>query len=404
MSFEITNKITRFENEDIQISRRKLGENKSSTDDDINLKYASGEVRIVTEQARYPLDTITTMLETGKYILMPEFQRRHRWNVEQKSRLIESFIMNIPIPPIFLYEVNYSEYEVMDGLQRLTAIKEFYQDKFSLKNLEYWRELEGKKYSQLPSDIKRGIDRRYISSIILLKETSKNEEQEKALKQLVFERLNSGGTKLEYQESRNALYAGKFNNLCIKLSCNEYFCKIFKIPEHHYQDKNIPPKLEKNSMYSKMKDVEIVVRFFAMRFLDNYDMPLKNFLDVVTDQCNLLDDDVINEYENLFNETIKLAYNIFGEKAFGMWKVQDDDKMEFSTDPNLFLFDPMMLVLSTMLNKGNILIENKEDIYNGLRELQNKNSILTEGRRSTKNDIKERAKIFYEYFNSFIKC
>ena len=72
--------------------------------DDINEKYIKGEVRIVTEQARYPLTSIVGMVESDDYALNPDFQRRHRWNETQKSKLIESFIMNVPIPPIFLYE------------------------------------------------------------------------------------------------------------------------------------------------------------------------------------------------------------------------------------------------------------------------------------------------------------
>lgn len=392
--------IIHFDNESISITRKKLGIRVSATHEEINKKYASGEVRIVTEQARYPLDTINGMLDSGKYRLMPEFQRRHRWNQEQKSKLIESFIMNIPIPPIFLYEVDYSLYEVMDGLQRLTAIQDFYNDKFALRKLEYWRELEGMKYSQLPQDVKRGIDRRYISSIILLKETSKSNDQEKELKQLVFERLNSGGTKLEYQESRNALYSGDFNTLCLKLSCNPYFCKIFRIPEHQYEG-CISPKLEKNSMYSKMKDVEIIVRFFAMRFLDDFDMPLKDFLDRVTEACNQLSDDILCKYEILFNETIKLAFDIFGEDAFGMWKNKDEE-MEFSSTSNLFIFDPMMLVLSHMLDKAERLISRRNEIIDGIKQLQLDNEILNEGRKNTKADIKQRVDIFHQYFNQFI--
>ena len=72
----------------------------------INAKYVKGEVRIITEQARYPLPSVVAMYEDHKvYVLNPDFQRRHRWDREKQSRLIESFIMNVPIPPIFLYEV-----------------------------------------------------------------------------------------------------------------------------------------------------------------------------------------------------------------------------------------------------------------------------------------------------------
>jgi hypothetical protein len=81
--------------------------------DSINAKYVKGEVRIVTEQARYPLPTVVGMYRDSKsYVLNPHFQRRHRWDRAKQSKLIESFIMRVPIPPIFLYEVEYSRYEV----------------------------------------------------------------------------------------------------------------------------------------------------------------------------------------------------------------------------------------------------------------------------------------------------
>ena len=118
------------------------------TDEDINEKYAKGDVRIITEQARYPLTAITGMIESGDYKLNPEFQRRRRWDPRKQSKLIESFIMNVPIPPIFLYEDSYSHYEVMDGLQRLTAIHEFYKNKLVLDGLIEWNELNGRTYEE----------------------------------------------------------------------------------------------------------------------------------------------------------------------------------------------------------------------------------------------------------------
>lgn len=97
-----------------------------------------------------------------RYKLDPEYQRRHRWTNQRKSRLIESFLMNIPVPPVFLYERDLARFEVMDGRQRLTALAEFYGNKFALQGLEYWPELDGRTYNQLPSKIRDGIDRRYI--------------------------------------------------------------------------------------------------------------------------------------------------------------------------------------------------------------------------------------------------
>ena len=227
-------------------------------DDEINEKYKRGEIRIVTEQARYPVKSIPEMLKSGDYKLNPEYQRRNRWSNDRKSRLIESFIMNVPLPPIFLYEYEYSKYEVMDGLQRLSSINDFYNNDFSLEGLEYWGELNGKKYSELPSEIQKGIDRRYISSIVLLEETAKTLEEAEELKQIVFERLNSGGEKLTPQETRNALYNGKFNQLCIRIAENPKFKEMWNITSNE------------DTYYKKMYDVELVLRFFAYRFLNKF--------------------------------------------------------------------------------------------------------------------------------------
>src|SRR5690606_6635683 len=101
-----------YENEKVSLFQESAEDQNSFTHEEINEKYKKGEVRIITEQARYPLNTIVNLVSSEDYILNPEFQRRHRWDVSRKSKLIESFIMNVPIPPIFLYEVEYSIYEV----------------------------------------------------------------------------------------------------------------------------------------------------------------------------------------------------------------------------------------------------------------------------------------------------
>jgi uncharacterized protein with ParB-like and HNH nuclease domain len=95
------NKKQLFIDEEVDLgSKEQVIENKM-TANEINEKYNKGEVRIITEQARYPLNTILSIVESNDYILNPEFQRRHRWDKIRKSRLIESIIMNVPIPPIF---------------------------------------------------------------------------------------------------------------------------------------------------------------------------------------------------------------------------------------------------------------------------------------------------------------
>ena len=390
-----------FESEKISITKKKDIENKNVSDNVINDKYSKGEIRIVTEQARYQLTSVPEMVSSSCYNLNPEFQRRHRWNNDQKSRLIESFIINIPIPPIFLYEKDYSTYEVMDGLQRLSAIADFYNDKFKLSGLEFWVELNGKKYSELPSLVKKGIDRRFISAVILLKETAKNEEEAKMLKQIVFERINSGGTKLEYQESRNAFYSGKFSELCKKLSRDRYFCILFNIPEPSEREiENGEPddELQKNDMFKKMKDVEAIVRFFAMRYINSFDMNLKTFLDRFTEQANKLSEKVIREYEELFKNTIKFAYDLLGDTPFGVWKLKNG-LWDYQGRPNMFIYDPIMCVLSQYIEERDLLLNRKHEIRIGMDQLIKDNEIFRDGRKGSKSDVIDRI----EKFDTFIQ-
>jgi hypothetical protein len=377
----------------------------SLSDQQINKKYEKGEIRIITEQARYPLDSIEAMLdskrgEVNKYLLNPEYQRRKRWNNTRKSRLIESFIMNVPIPPIFLYEVDYSMYEVMDGQQRLTAIYDFYKGKFKLEGLEYWRELNGRTYQKLPKQVKGGIDRRYLSSIVLLQETAKNKEEAEQLKQIVFERLNSGGELLTPQETRNALHNGKFNLLCIELAQNDWFRKMWGIPmESEGED-----ELLKNEAYRKMEDAELVLRFFAYRHIDKLSSPIDRFLDEYLKQANRFPDATIKNLRNLFIETISLIYSIFGETAFIPPKEKRDNKT-----PLKAIYDPLMQVFANNIQHKEILIEKsnsiRENLYSNEQLLYIKkenNRPLFEGRFNNKKDVEARIKYFHDFLQEYI--
>ncbi|MEO0043377.1 MAG: hypothetical protein RL329_2825 [Bacteroidota bacterium] len=344
------------------------------SDTAINEKYRKGEMRIVTEIGRIDLHSISSMIDSKqggkqKYILNPEYQRRKRWNNKRKSLLIESFIMNVPIPPIFLYEIEYAVYEVMDGLQRLTAIDEFYKGKFVLEGLEYWRELEGKRYQDLPNNVRAGIDRRYLSSVILLAETATDEEKADFLKKVVFGRLNSGGEKLTPQELRNALYAGKFNDLCIELAKNETFRKMWRLPlEREVEDLLLKTDKELEEMgeytpvmmesYRRMDDVELVLRFFAYGRGKDKNLT-RHTLDEQLKKGNAENQTVLNQSKTLFTETIQLIYDIFGSNAFVMPKRSVNSKT-----PTKTIYDPLMQAFAKNLPHKAKLLEHKKEIVN----------------------------------------
>jgi len=383
--------MVRIEGEVFKLNKNSK-ENLTMSDSEINEKYKRGEIRIITEQARYPIKNIKSMIESNDYKLNPEYQRRKRWDNVRKSKLIESFIMNVPLPPIFLYEYEYSKYEVMDGLQRLTSIVDFYSNEFSLEGLEYWTELNGKKYSELPSEVRKGVDRRYISSIILLEETAKTPEEAEELKQIVFERLNSGGEKLTSQETRNALYPGKFNKLCIKLSEYKNFKLMLKIPI----DEN---ELLLNNSYKKMVDVELVLRFFAYRFLEEFKTTKEKFLDEYLKQANNFSMEVVNQLEILFIKTIDIVWEIFGKDAFLLPKNERTNKK-----PTTVIYDPLMQSISNFLEYEDKLLENKlliknlksADIH---KAIASNGKLLFDGKYDHKAIVEQRV----EYFNSLIE-
>lgn len=362
----------------------------------INEKYMKGETRLVTEQARYPLPTLNELFSKGNaYELQPDFQRRKgRWSSEKKSKLIESFIINVPVPPVFLYEVSYANYEVMDGLQRISTIIDYYNDKFELTGLIQWSELNGMKYSQLPDKIKEGIDRRYLSSIILLNESASDLEKAMQMKQLVFERLNTGGEMLSGQEIRNAIYNGKMNDRCIKLSDNEIFKRLWGLKNDNASAD------EKDPLYRNMGDVELVLRFFAMRFVDKFTGKLDIFLDNYLKSANMFPEKTLDMLEEQFLRNITVAYHLLGDKAFKIYKHRYVS-LDWSSDAQRTVYDPMMIALTQLqLTDAEIEASNKIELMKKLEKFYEDHEDDFDGKKQSRSDIQHRAEILYNFLSS----
>ena len=403
------------------------------SDEELNSRYAKGDIRIVTESARYSLAGILAMLQEDvavegeqkgitekRYKLDPEYQRRHRWTNQRKSRLIESFLMNIPVPPVFLYERDLARFEVMDGRQRLTALAEFYDNKFSLEGLEYWPDLDGRTYNKLPSKVKDGIDRRYISSIILLKETAVDEKQASFLKKIVFERLNSGGVELSAQETRNAVYAGPLNQLCIKLSSNEQFRRMWGIPGHveetspddeeseeavYETEVNVATRTGQR-MFERMEDVELVLRFFAYRHIQKSKSGLNrisDFLDSFLQEGNEYSAATLYGYEALFDETIDFLFECLGTDAFAV--ISEDKQFR----PTKIVYDSIMFVANfpDVIRARPKIRANKAVLRAALMAMYANDRTRTQpsfaGRRTNSSDISARNKAMRNAFETVLQ-
>lgn len=257
-------------NEDLELGDEKDGGEGLPT---LEKKYQKLMRQIVTQKIDLPVSALLSMLKEQVKI-NPEFQRRDRWDVDRQSRLIESLVMNVPIPPVFLGEDEYGHYVVLDGRQRLTAISSFLLNDLTLAGLEVWEELNGLNYQGMVREkLDKYFTRRFIPAVILLKESSA------AVKYDVFDRLNTGGVQANAMEIRNALHRGRFSDLIHVLSRNSLFCEAWQIPTSDHEAKG-------NKFYSEMRDLELVLRFFAIRDLDQMEIAFQDYLSDYMDRRN----------------------------------------------------------------------------------------------------------------------
>lgn len=362
--------------------------------DDIDAKYSSKEERIVTETNREKLPNFVEALKRPNYmILQPQYQRRRRWDPTRQSLLIESFIMNIPVPPLFIYETRYNSYEVMDGQQRIAAIQSFYENELALTGLERWPELNGYTYKKLPPKIRAGIDRRSISYVVLLTESAETDEDAILLKQLVFERLNTGGVRLSQQEIRNCLYQGKLNDLLVALAKQPPFRTAWQLPSFSERELTLPSdELLENKFYSRMQDLEVVLRFFALRHHSHYTQGMQGFLDLYMIRARRFQDADIEFLRDLFLKTLTLAFDIYGKHVFVPF---DPKSNAWDTVPHVAFADAVMVGLSKQLDQSAELLKRRDLIIQKTKLLFSEHPPGTfTGRGNTKKDVENRINLF----------
>lgn len=366
------------------------------------------ELMIVTETGREYLPNLINTIKTRfilednedgvKFSLRPSYQRRPRWENDRKSKLIESLILNIPVPPCFLYEADYARYEVMDGQQRMSSIFDFYKDAFALCDLEILGDLNGKTYSQLPMEERRKLDRRTLSYIVILKESVRSAAEESILRAEVFSRLNTGAVKLERQEVRNCIFSSEFNNSLIKLA------EETALPRLWYTRKNgegFNSEVAKGTdFYKKMQDAEFVLRFFALRHVTEYKVGMQAFLDSYMIAAKAFSKDDILFLENLFKLTINLVEAVYGEFSFRPWLPA---KSAWDSTPRLAYADAQMIAMCDYVNESEKVIFARDRIVEATKQMvaSNENGIFT-GRANTKSSVLKRIDLFKACIKSAI--
>jgi hypothetical protein len=266
---------------------------------------------IKIEQAQYSIYEIKRRYDKGKICIDPDFQRNDVWGGRQKSELIESVIMGIPLPLIYLAENFDGKLVVVDGRQRLTTFFEFLDNKFKLRDLKILKQINGMNFKDMDDNIQYSRYVTIIEDTQLVVQIIKYPTKDK-VRFDIFDRVNRGGTPLNKQEMRNALYQGNATKLLKKLSKQQSFLDATggTISPKHMKDRYIILRalcfyLYQNGEMTDHKDKKIEYRSDMEEFLGS-GMQLLNSFPVKK----------LQKIENIFDDTMKRAYHCMGKDGF----------------------------------------------------------------------------------------
>ncbi len=246
---------------------------------------------VITQPYDLVVGSLVSQIEQKDIILRPSFQRGYVWTNPIASKLIESLVLNVPIPPCYLSQNDNFELDVVDGQQRLESIRRFVDNQFALSSLSIATELNGKRFHQLPSRVQRKIKTHTIRCIVI---TSSSHPD---VKFDIFERLNTNTMSLNSQELRNCLYRGKLNDLLRKIASRKNWLRVLK--------RKVPDK--------RMRGEELILRFFAFQELglESYRTPLKNWLNDAARWGQDLPDDEIDQLDEKWENMLAVATTWF---------------------------------------------------------------------------------------------
>lgn len=289
------------------------------------------EYSVTSYGADYTVEGIVSKLRKGT-VFVPHFQREYVWNITQASRFIESLLLGLPVPGIFLSKESATErLLIVDGQQRLKSLLFFYDGifkgtEFSLQETQ--SKFKGKTYKTLNPEDRLRLDDSVLHATIVKQE--RPSEDDSSIYH-VFERLNTGGTPLYPQEIRACIYHGDFNDYLIGLRNNPSWKIIY------------------GTMSPRMKDAELILRFFALYFREaDYKRPMKKFLNSYMSKNRNLKFNSKEVLDKKFNNSISLMAKTIGKKAF-----------RIENGPiNAAVFDAVMIGLTQRLDRG--IIENNK--------------------------------------------
>ena len=221
----------------------------------------------------------------------PKFQRRYVWTNRLASRLIESILLNVPIPPCYLAQDRDFKLDVIDGQQRIYSIYRYVENQFKLRNLDVLTDLNEKQFFQLPPKLQRRIETYTLRCVIVTNDSDPDIRFE------VFERLNTSTVPLNPQELRNSISRGSLNDLLGELAVHSSWLKI----------------LNRKQPDRRMRDEELILRFFGFYIhgLDSYRTPQKRWLNYVADRGRDYSEEEIRKLSSAWRKTIRNCLIVF---------------------------------------------------------------------------------------------
>lgn len=298
-----------WEDEDLESENNDYEEYETTT-----FQYDPEKINIATREPT--IEQLLRRIDEKALDLAPEFQRQANiWNQEAKSRLIESILIRIPLPAFYIDGTNEDEWVVVDGLQRLSALKQFVENRLNLTGLEYL-DLKNKTYDELERRYQRRILETQVTVYLIEKGTPEE------VKYNIFKRINTGGVRLSNQELRHALNPGQSAKFLASLASLPEFTQVVNLSE---------------SKKKRMDDREFILGFLAF-----YIFPYQTYQDNTRDaffhkamsKINKLSPGELDDIQKNFQKSMNIGFDIFGDKAFR--KLSGKTNKKFPVNKALF--------------------------------------------------------------------
>ena len=334
-----------------------IAENGSQYSDD--LKQKDFDIR----ELPYTVFELKRKCDQERIILDPDFQRNPTiWTPEQRSKFIESILLNFPLPYWYVKQTKKGQYIVVDGLQRTSAIRDFIDNKFKLTGLKVLLDLNDCSFNDLKErsgDYETRIEDKKISLYVIQPSTPWRIIYE------IFERVNTGGTQLEKQEIRNCLFSGKSTDLLRELSDKDCFKQA----------------IDSGFSSKRMKDRELILRYFAFKVCNDYHQDyqgdMNSFLEDAMKKINEMPEGQIDKLRNDFERVMRLTYDFFKKGNFRLPTDQNRGKV------NMIMFESISYFFSTHDNQ--FLDQHKKTIKQNFAKLL-KDSEYVDSIKRVKND------------------